>query len=173
MYGSERKNIIEQLFAAVRPEQTLARGGNAFARQPVLVCVDEKICFEQNAEIGVLTGLTAVMMGDQPADAFDLAFVCACRREQRTGDRRPLLLLIRTGGRAVAALGFMDTNVVQQRRGLEHILRVCIQPLTQPEKAAVAVDLDEMLYTARVSGIVVGGCGGKRGNIYHKKSLLF
>ena len=86
------KNIIEQLFAAVRPEQTLARGGNAFARQTVLVRVDEKIRLEQNAEIGVLAGLTAVMMGDQPADAFDLAFVCARRREQRTGDRRPLLL---------------------------------------------------------------------------------
>ena len=35
------------------------------------------------------------------------------------------------------------------------------------------VDLDEMLYTARVSGIIMGGCGGKHGNIYHKKSLLF
>ena len=96
----------------MRPEQTLARGGNAFARQTVLVRVDEKIRLEQNAEIGVLAGLTAVMMGDQPADAFDLAFVCARRREQRTGDRRPFLLLIRTGGRAVAALGFLDTDVV-------------------------------------------------------------
>ena len=71
------------------------------------------------------------------------------------------------------ALSFMDADVVQQRRGLEHILRMCVQPFTQPEKAAVAVDLDEMLYAARVSGIIMGGRGGKRGNIYHKKSLLF
>ena len=113
------------------------------------------------------------MMGDQPADAFDLAFVCARRREQRTGDRRPLLLLIRTGGRAVAALGFMDTDVVQQRRGLEHILRVCIQPLTQPEKAAVAVDLDEMLYTARVSGIIMGGCAASTEIFIIKRASFF
>ena len=66
-----------------RAEAMLSRGRLSLVR------VDEKIRLEQNAEIGVLAGLTAVMMGDQPADAFDLAFVCARRREQRTGDRRP------------------------------------------------------------------------------------
>ena len=82
-----------------------------------------------------------MVVRNQPADAAAFLLVRSGLAQQGTGDSRAFLLLIRTGGRAVAALRLMDANVVQQCRRFKDVLRVRVQTLAAAEQLTVAVYL--------------------------------
>lgn len=95
-------------------------------------------------------------MGDQPADILDFLRGCAGLLEQRPGDRWAFLLLQRAIVEAVLALGFMDTDIVHERSGLQPRLCGVWQALGLADQPAERIDLEQVMDTARVAGIIAG-----------------